>query len=350
MLLPDVIHTIRALLAEGDNPEAIMPIASALSLYMQKLQAEHNYAAVFPLELLPLPKPEMKKWGFQYAALLVRNTGALKRYQQDGALFYTRFQSMSPAQWEAIRSDAIDDLVGYNAEMRDKGSSTVPIPPEFKAIIDAYREEYNRDAEQLHSQLRDRKVIDNSPADISLYLPVLMQSSRIFAGLLLFLSFGVVQWLRHGGGRGILAGVFGETPAVENDYRLIVYGSVVGLVAIPLQVFYMYLARKGLRPFLLGILEFFPALGNLYLVAFLGYMILYRGLWSLADLRYGFSVVPILRLLFFTLIGWRSYKAFCHLHQMGLMLSAKHNEKLAAYIQRYRLSERAGGRRGQTHE
>jgi hypothetical protein len=299
---------------------------------------------VFPAELLPLPKADIRKWAYRYAALTVMNTGKLARFQQDGALCFTRFQPMTQNQWDAIRTDAIPDLVRYNAEMRDQGTTTAQLPSDIKAIIDAHRTEYKAEETALHEFLRSPPTAKKADQTVTvpLYIPVLMQSSRIITGLLFFLAFGVVQWFRNGGGFGVASGILGTIPGVENDYRLIVYGCIAGFIAVPVQVFYMILDKKGMLGFLLGILQIFPLSGNLYLLAFLGYMILYRGLWSLADLREGFSLLPFVRLLFFTSIGWFSYKAFCHLYQMGRMLGARENEKLEAYIQACGLNKQTG--------
>lgn len=148
------VQAIQSFATRIEASANIMPMASALGVYVQKLQAEHNYAPVFPLDLLPVPKEELKKWACRYAALTVGNTGKLARFQQDGALCFTRFQPMTEKQWDAIRTDTIPDLVKYNAEMRDKGSSDAHIPADIKAIIDAYRREYKEEETALHSQLR----------------------------------------------------------------------------------------------------------------------------------------------------------------------------------------------------
>ena len=133
-----------------------MWMTSALGTYIEKLQAEHNYSPIFPVELLPISKLEIKKWGFQYAATMVKNQGELKRYQQDAALCHTRFQSITPMEWETIRSNT-EDLVIYHSNVRDKKASSVNIPSDLKLIIDNYREEYDSEVIELHTYLRSQK-------------------------------------------------------------------------------------------------------------------------------------------------------------------------------------------------
>jgi len=154
MSLPELVHTIKNVLAKIDDPNCLESITSAIVVYMQRIQEENNMSIIFPLELLPAQKAEIKKWGFIYAFVAVKQQGVLKSYQQDGCLCYTRFQPLSPAQWEAIREGEIDDLVTYYMEMRDKGVSPVDIPPEYKIIIDTYRNEYNLESKELHDHLR----------------------------------------------------------------------------------------------------------------------------------------------------------------------------------------------------
>lgn len=148
------IEGIQAFARRIDAPDNIMPMATALGIYIQKLQAEHSYAAVFPLELLPVPKNELRKWAYAYAAFTVKTTGKLARFQQDGALCFTRFQPMTKQQWETIRADTIPDLVRYHVEMRDKGTTTAQIPSDIKAIFDTYLAEYKTEEKTLHTMLR----------------------------------------------------------------------------------------------------------------------------------------------------------------------------------------------------
>ncbi len=44
--LSTVLETIRAVAAQGDNPELIMPMTSALGIYIEKLQAGSKPIAI----------------------------------------------------------------------------------------------------------------------------------------------------------------------------------------------------------------------------------------------------------------------------------------------------------------
>jgi hypothetical protein len=148
---------IQLLQTKSDVKEYTEWMTSALGSYIEKLQLEYNYTPVFPIELLPISKSEIKKWGFDYAAATVKKEGQLKQYQQDAALSYTRFQSITAEQWKAIRDKSVQYLVVYNAEVRDKGISNADIPPEFKSIIDTYRNEYSSEVTELHTYLKSLK-------------------------------------------------------------------------------------------------------------------------------------------------------------------------------------------------
>lgn len=148
---------IQLLQTKIDAKEYTEWMTSALGSYLEKLQREYNYTPVFPTELLPISKSEIKKWGFDYAANNVKKEGQLKQYQQDAALSYTRFQSMTAEEWKVICDNSVQDLVAYNAEVRDRGISNVDIPPEFKSIIDTYRKEYSSEATELHTYLKSFK-------------------------------------------------------------------------------------------------------------------------------------------------------------------------------------------------
>lgn len=152
--LSQLKSAIQLLQAKSDTKEYTMWMTSALGSYLQMLQTEYNYSPIFPLELLPISKSDIKKWGGDYAAIMVKKEGELKQYQQDAALSFTRFQSITPKQWVAIREYLVPDLVIYNAEVRDKGLSNVDIPSEFKLIIDSYRNDYALEVTELHTYLK----------------------------------------------------------------------------------------------------------------------------------------------------------------------------------------------------
>jgi len=146
----------------------------------------------------------------------------------------------------------------------------------------------------------------------------------VITGLLFFIIFGAVQWFRLGSSSG--------------DYRLIVYGCLISIIALVIKSLYISFDAKGTSPFVLGMLGIFPFTYDLYLLLFLGYLVLYRGIWGLVDLQNGFSFIPLIRAFFFCLFGWYSYKSFHHLYQIGRLVNARQNEALAFYILKYKLN------------
>jgi hypothetical protein len=155
--MTEVTKTIQMLSLLSQDEKNLMQMASALGVHMCKLQKDFNYAPVFLIDLIPLPKAVLKKWGFNYASLVVKKQGILKQFQQDAALYYTRFREMTSSQWDAIKTDSVENIVIYNIEMRDNQSSALPISSEYKAIIDFYRAEYNTEVNELHSFLKSKK-------------------------------------------------------------------------------------------------------------------------------------------------------------------------------------------------
>lgn len=152
----ELIKTIQLLSALEQDEKIIWQLTSALGVYINKLQEEYEYPSVFPLELLPITKSEIKKWGYEYAWIVVNKEGQLKQYQQDAALCYTQFRKITPTQWKAIKNQEVEDLILYNAEMRDTGWSNLPLSQEYKVIIDDYRKDYNSSVAELHEYLKGR--------------------------------------------------------------------------------------------------------------------------------------------------------------------------------------------------
>jgi hypothetical protein len=177
--MSEVEKTIQALSLMSQDKKTIMQMTSILGIHMCKLQKEFGYPPVFPTEMIPLPISVIKKWGFNYASLVVKKQGKLKQFQQDAALYYTRFREMTKDQWEAIKSNSVENIVLYNAELRDNQSSSLPILPEYKAIIDSYRLEYNIEVNELHSFLKSSR---SSGCLITLFLLIVF---TITIGLIL---------------------------------------------------------------------------------------------------------------------------------------------------------------------
>jgi hypothetical protein len=155
--MSEVTKTIQMLSSMPQDKTNIMQLATALGVHMCKLQKEFGYPPIFPVDLIPLPKSLIKKWGFNYASLVVKKQGILKQFQQDAALYFTRFREITESQWDAIKSNSVENIVLYNAEVRDKRASSLPISLEFKTIIDTYRAEYDAEVNELHSFLKANK-------------------------------------------------------------------------------------------------------------------------------------------------------------------------------------------------
>jgi hypothetical protein len=152
--LNDLKKAIQLLTINEDTPGYESSMANALGLYIEKLQIIYQPLPVFPLNLLPLPKHEIKKWGFKYAIEIIKKEGRLLQYQQDGVLSYTRFQRIYPSQFDAIMSVYSEEIIGYNMELRDTGSSIIELPEDLAEIINLYRKEYLEEAEELHKHLQ----------------------------------------------------------------------------------------------------------------------------------------------------------------------------------------------------
>lgn len=155
--MSEILQTIRALSLLPKDKKTIMQMASVLGIHMCKLQKEFNYPPIFPENLIPLPKSDLKSWGYKYALQVIKKQRILRQYQQDAALYFTRFREIAPGQWDAIRTGSVENIVLYNAEIRDKRSSSLPIFTEFKSIIDSYRAEYDSEVIELHSFLKSNK-------------------------------------------------------------------------------------------------------------------------------------------------------------------------------------------------
>lgn len=156
--LSELKNIIQTLAMDLDNEPNIMALTGAIGVYIEeKLQNKTTRYPVFPIDLIPIPDFLLKQWGQKYASIVVKKEGKLLRYQEDGALYYTRFRSISNEQWELIKADAVENLFLYNMEVKEKGLSNLPILPEFKQIIDDYQRDYKNGVVELHDYLRTLK-------------------------------------------------------------------------------------------------------------------------------------------------------------------------------------------------
>lgn len=163
----------------------------AFSIYITKIEEEYNNPPVYPLDLLPLSKSEIKWWGYYYAYTDSRKKGNLEQSVLDRALCHTRFQPMSPAQWDAIRKRSVDNLGLYFSEMREKGSSALPVPNEFKIILKSFFAEYKSETKELKRYFREKDSDleeDKSEADALQKASRLIKWKDIFA----YKHFGLI--------------------------------------------------------------------------------------------------------------------------------------------------------------
>jgi len=168
-----------------DSKKYIIELAAAIISYINRIQTENNYSVVFPLELLPASKSDLKKWGLKYSTILIKKFGSIKRYHQDMILCFTRFQPISPAQWEEIKTNEIVNISVYYKNMRDKGESTVDLKPEYKKIVDANLNEYNVEAKELIKYLQNHQSKSTGCLKGAIYL----LSIGFIIIVLLFYSF-----------------------------------------------------------------------------------------------------------------------------------------------------------------
>ncbi|MCZ4410355.1 hypothetical protein O3Q51_16180 [Cryomorphaceae bacterium 1068] len=141
----------------------------ALGTYLLKLQEKSNYSPIFPLELSPIPKNELREWGEQYSKRVLIGQGGLQKFQVDAALSYTSFQNLTKEQWKKISSGEIDNFLLYVEDKKKKGNSEHELPNEYKLLADNYLEEYKTAKSLLF------KGLDNYQKKLSgCYIPIII--------------------------------------------------------------------------------------------------------------------------------------------------------------------------------
>jgi len=125
---------------------------------------------------------------------------------------------------------------------------------------------------------------------------------------------------------------------LDNPQRGSLHIVVTAVKWIPL-LFYIRWAREEQSSFKMGIYNAILTLGNATLMIFLLYCMTYRGLWSLSEFLHGFTIWPILKVIFFTVWGWQGYKSFCHLFQITKLVQARKPEELETYIYKHQLGQ-----------
>ncbi len=143
--------------AQNLESDSELEIACGLmGMYFNKLQQEFGaQVTVYPIVLLPAPKHVLKKIGFHFAKITVRNLGHLKKYQEDASLVYTNFQPMTEAQWEQIRENKGSELMMYEMNIVEKDNFAIDLSLEYKAIINRKLLERREGLQELHAMLRE---------------------------------------------------------------------------------------------------------------------------------------------------------------------------------------------------
>ena len=165
------------------------------------------------------------------------------------------------------------------------------------------------------------------------------QAAKIFGTLFIVALFGVFRlvWIDEKGKYGLLEYWIKKTDIVPNDYKLLIVVPIICMVFIMAVTATTMVDKDKVNPILLGALGIFPLLGNLLTMSFFFYLILYRGLWSLGDLRNGFDIVLILGTVFFVWIGVTGYKAFSHFYQLRRLMNEDKLDDLIDYASKYKL-------------
>lgn len=177
--LSELKKIIQSYSMQMDNEVYVRALTGAIGVYVEKLQVESNRHPVYPLDLLPIPSFLLKEWGQKYAALVIKEERQLLRYQEEAALYYTRFRNIKHEQWDLMKADAIKNLALYNMEVRENGFSNLSIQPDFKEIIDNYQSDYKEGVKELHSYLRSLKS-NKGCLFIAMILLLIVVSSFIF--------------------------------------------------------------------------------------------------------------------------------------------------------------------------
>lgn len=118
--------------------------------------------------------------------------------------------------------------------------------------------------------------------------------------LLTIVGFAVVQGIRNG--------------FMQRDYLVLVIGALVSMAAM------VAYAIVGIRR-LLGKPKapwmFLASAGGLIPYLYCCYLVFYRGIWRLADLRFGFALTPVLSGIAFALLGYLALKHFYLLTELS---------------------------------
>ena len=165
------------------------------------------------------------------------------------------------------------------------------------------------------------------------------QAAKIFGSLFIVILFGVFRlvWIDKKGRYGLLEYCMKKMDVVPNDYKLLVVASIICMIFIMGVTMTIMVDKEHVNPILLGALGIFPVLGNLLTMSFFFYLILYRGLWSLGNLKNGFDIVLIIGTIFFVWIGVTGYKAFSHFYQLRRFMNEDKIDDLIDYASKYKL-------------
>lgn len=97
----------------------------------------------------------------------------------------------------------------------------------------------------------------------------------------------------------------------------------------------------SMKKFLIAGLEGFSR-GICFIVWFFYiYCIIFVGIYSLWNFRYGFSIFPIIKVLLFSGFGLHGLRALSHLLIIGKMLSKRESKSnIVAYLEKYKIFKR----------
>ena len=169
-------------LTRPDDKSNASNLTFALGTYMLKLQGKSNYSPVFPLELSPIPKDELRQWGERYSQRVLMGQGGLQKFQVDAALTYTSFQNLTKEQWGEISSGKVDNFLTYIEDKKKKGNSEQELSSAYKLLADTYLEEYKTAKSQLF------KGLDNYQKKLSgCYIPIVI--AIVAVGVLIWYFF-----------------------------------------------------------------------------------------------------------------------------------------------------------------
>lgn len=146
-------------LAETNDFDLRGQMIFAFGKYLQLISIENNQVPIFPIEFAPLPKEELKKWCMWYGIDLYRVKGKVLKYQEMGALFYTKFQKMTTEEWSYVRDNSLGTVaLYYNKGTEDLDNcKEIRVRDEYKRVLNISIIEYIRERDKFYDYLKTVK-------------------------------------------------------------------------------------------------------------------------------------------------------------------------------------------------